>query len=140
MNKEKVLYFYARNRAKILSLLPGKKKEFWKDNYKMIFEDEYHFRSDDNSIPENHSFTLYSIIVSDLIRREDIKQLQNGVRHLLMKRRSNRFIAVEIDGLDEICKKIDQMDSTLLSWYNTVNCGLFEFKNHPLEKSIDYFI
>ena len=27
MNKEKVLYFYARNRAKILSLLPGKKKE-----------------------------------------------------------------------------------------------------------------
>lgn len=139
MNKEKVLYFYARNRAKILSLLPGKKKEFWKDNYKMIFEDEYHFRSDDNSIPENHSFTLYSIIVSDLIRREDIKQLQNGVRHLLMKRRSNRFIAVEIDGLDEICKKIDQMDSTLLSWYNTVNCGLFEFKNHPLEKSIDYF-
>lgn len=139
MNKEKALYFYARNRARMLSLLPGKRKEFWKDNYKMIFEDEYHFRSDDNSIPQDHFFSLYSIIVSDLIRREDIKQLQNGVRHLLMKRRSNRFITAGIEGLDEICKKIDQMDATLLSWYNTVDCGLFELKNHPLEKSIDYF-
>lgn len=139
MNREKALYFYARKRAKILSLLPGKRKEFWKDNYKMVFEDEYHFRSDDNSIPQDHFFALYSIIVSDLIRREDIKQLQNGVRHLLMKRRSNRFIIARIDGLDEICKKINQMDASLLSWYNTVDCGVFELKNHPLEKSIDYF-
>ena len=59
MNRGKALYFYARKRAKILSLLPGKRKEFWKDNYKMVFEDEYHFRSDDNSIPQDHFIALY---------------------------------------------------------------------------------
>lgn len=31
------------------------------------------------------------------------------------------------------------MDESLLAWYNVVDCGLFEFKNHPLENAIDYF-
>lgn len=133
------MYFYARNRAKVLSLLPGKKGKYWKNNYKFAFKDDYVWDRDDNSLPQSKSFGLYSVVVADLIRREDIKKLQGGIRYLLKKRRANRFIIAPLEGLDEICKRVDQMDSTLLSWYNTVDCGLFEFKNHLLEESVDYF-
>ena len=138
-DKENCLYFYARCRAKILSVLPTKRKKYWKNNYEYIYKNAYYHKGDDNSLSENASFDLYSVVVADLIRREDIKKVQKGIRLLLKKRRSNRFLAAPVDGLDEICKKIEQMDASLLSWYNTVDCGLFEFKSHQLENSIDYF-
>ena len=138
-DKENCLYCYARSRAKILSVLSTKRKKYWKDNYEYIYKNAYYRKGDDNSLPENASFDLYSIVVADLIRREDIKRVQKGIRLLLKKRRSNRFLAAPVDGLNEICKKIEQMDASLLSWYNTVDCGRFEFKNHQLENSIDYF-
>lgn len=139
IRKEDFLYLYAKHRAKLLSILPGKRKTFWKDNYNIIYEDDDSYLRDDNSLPDNAFFDMYSLVVSDLIRREDIKQLQKGVRLLLQKRRSNRFWMTSIRGLDEICKRIEQMDESLLTWYNVVDCGWFEFKNHPLENVIDYF-
>lgn len=139
IKKEHFLYWYAKRRAKLLSILPGKKREFWKNNYNNIFEYEYWEGRDDNSLPDDSFVDMYSIVVADLIRREDIKQLQKGIRLLLQKRRSNRFLTAPIEGLDEICKRIEQMDESLLAWYNVVECGLCEFKNHPLEKIIDYF-
>lgn len=138
-NAEDFLYFYARNRARLLSFLPGKRGKYWKRNYQFIYGDKHYERNNNNSLPPNGSFKLYSVVVADLIRREDIKQLQNGIRYLLRKRRSNRFFAIAHEGLDEICDRIEHMDATLLSWYNTVECGIFEFKNHPLENCIDYF-
>ena len=75
-----------------------------------------------------------------MFRREDIKSLQAGVRHLIKHKRPNRFLGGNIDGLDKICRQIETMDSTLLSWYNKVECGIFEFKRHSLEKEVDYFI
>lgn len=139
LKKEELVYFYAKKRTKILSLLPGKRHEYWKNNYKWIYENEYYHKPDSNSIPENNTYQLCSLVVADLIRREDIGKLQKGVRILLKKRRSNRFLVAPHEGLDEICKKIEQMDASLLSWYNTMDCGHFEFKDHPLEKSIAYF-
>ena len=90
-----------------------------------------------NTIIQYHKIKC-SIYISDLIRREDIHKLQSGVKYLLKNRTSNRFLTAP-NGLEELCKKIDQMDSTLLCWYETTDCGIFEFQNHPLEKSIDYF-
>lgn len=139
IKKEELLYSYAKQRAKLLTILPGKKKTFWKNNYNNIYEYDHFYLRDDNSLPDNSFFDMYSIVVADLIRREDIKQLQKGIRLLLQKRRSNRFLVAPIEGLDEICKRIEQMDASLLTWYNTVDCGLFEFKDHPLECIIDYF-
>ena len=137
-NVEDYLYHYAHMRAKVLSFLPGKRGKYWRQSYQVIFGDVYLGR-DNNSLPSNGSFKLYSVVVADLIRREDIKQLQNGIRYLLKKRRSNRFLSIIHEGLDEICERIERMDASLLSWYDIVDCGLFEFKNHSLEKSIDYF-
>ena len=43
------------------------------------------------------------------------------------------------EGLDEMCSRIDEMDSTLLSWYEEVKCGVFGFKRTSLESMVDYF-
>ena len=142
--KERIIYTYAKQRAHILCKIPGKQKKFWTRNYKMIFG-EYSFakhmkEKHNNEIPKDGELELRQLVICDLIRREDIKSLQAGVRHLIKHRRANRFLGGSIDGLDEICRKIETMDSTLLSWYNKVECGIFEFKKHSLEKEIDYFI
>lgn len=135
---EKYTYFYAYSRAKLLSLLPGKKGKFQKQYFDYVFKNYHNLDKHDNSIPQNKMFNLYFVTISDLIRREDIHKLQSGVKYLLKNRTSNRFLTAP-NGLEELCKKIDQMDSTLLCWYETTDCGIFEFQNHPLEKSIDYF-
>ena len=135
---EKYTYFYAYSRAKLLSLLPGKKGKFQKQYFDYVFKNYHNLDKHDNSIPQNKMFNLYFVTISDLIRREDIHKLQSGVKYLLKNRTSNRFLTAS-KGLEELCKKIDQMDSTLLCWYETTDCGIFEFQNHPLEKSIDYF-
>ena len=80
IKKEDFLYWYAKRRAKLLSILPGKKREFWKNNYNNIFEYKYWGFRDDNSLPDDSFVDVYSIVVADLIRREDIKQLQKGIR------------------------------------------------------------
>ena len=86
-------------------------------------------RIKNNAIPENSFLNLDTIIIADLIHREDIKKLQKGIRQLLKKRRTTRFLYGHNDGLDEICSRIENMDSTLLSWYEKVECGIFEFSS-----------
>lgn len=139
---ENFIYVYSKTRAKILSNIPGKRKKYWKENYKLIYDDNsferYKAEKYSNEIPKNGELELNQLAICDLIRREDIKSLQAGVRHLIKHRRTNRFLGGSIDGLDEIYRQIETMDSTLLSWYNKVECGFFEFKGSFLEKEIDF--
>lgn len=139
IRSENLTYFYAKTRAKALSILPGRRRDFWKRNYELIFEDHCPGLRNDNSIPEGSFLRLDQICTADLAFREDIKKLQKGIRHLLLERRSSRFLGLPVEGLDEICKRIGQMDSTLLSWYDAVDCGVFDFSGLPLESSIDHF-
>ena len=111
----------------MLSVLPGKNKEFWKRNYNCIYENRFHLGNYTNSIPDNNSFKLYSLVISDLIHREDITSLQRGMKKLIRKRKSNRFFDTTNEGLDEICKRIEKMDESLLSWYENTDFGLFEY-------------
>lgn len=139
LKKEEILYRYSKTRAKIYSILPGTKHEFWKRNYEYIYCKQMHLRNRDNSLPNGHKLDLHSIIVADLIRREDIKQLQKGLKKLLLKQRSGKIINAFTTGLDELCNKIEQMDSTLPSWCLQEECGAFEFKCYPLMEDVDFF-
>ena len=139
LKKEEILYRYSKTRAKIYSILPGTKHEFWKRNYEYIYCKQMHLRNRDNSLPNGHKLDLHSIIVADLIRREDIKQLQKGLKKLLLKQRTGKIINAFTTGLDELCNKIEQMDSTLPSWCLQEECGAFEFKCYPLMEDVDFF-
>ena len=133
-------YWYAKTKARAKSYFPGKHRNHYKTNYQNIFEDDYSFHNFNNGVPEGHWIKLEQIVTSDLVYREDIGKLQKGIRNLLKQHRSgDRFFGLPVDGLDEICKRIDRMDSVLLSGYDSCKCGIFDFRGESLESSIDYF-
>lgn len=135
-------YVFAKAYTKAKSILPGFHRDFYKRNYEMSFKEENPFsQRSPNSIPEGHFYHLDRFVTSDLIHRENIKNLQAGIRQLLREHRAgDRFLGQPIENLEEICEKIDQMDSTLLSWVDNYDCGVFDFRNEYLESDIDHFI
>lgn len=138
--KENVYYHYARIKTRIKSIMPGKNKELWKNVYDILSRQDMGFTKFQNGIPENKYLKLQQIVTADLILREDMTKLQKGIIRLLKKHRSgDRFWALPIDSIEAICEKITKMDSTLLSWYNRIKCGVFDFRGEPLEDVIDYY-
>lgn len=137
--QEDFLYAYAKGRTKILSILPGKRRDFWKRCFDTSFSKFHDINPSDNSLPAGSFFELKRIITSDLIRREDIKKLQKGIRHLLKERTSNHLFRFSTDGVEEICSRLEKMDTSLLLWYQEVNCGAFDFQGLPFSSTIDYF-
>ena len=63
IKKEDFIYSYAKHKAKLLSILLGKRKTFWKDNYDTIYGDDLFYLKDDNSLPDNAFFDMYSMVV-----------------------------------------------------------------------------
>lgn len=139
LQHESILYAYAKAITRIHSFLPGTYRNFWKRNYDDCFVSSYSFKDHDNSLPKGKSFYLDQVVTAELIHREDIRKVQAGIRHLLKERRTHRFFLQPIEGADEICSRLEAMDATLLSFYEEVKCGAFDFKGLPLEKTIDYY-
>ena len=141
LQREKRTFAYAKAYTRLRSILPGFHREFYRRNYEMCFKNENPLRQHQlNSIPDGHFCILDQFVTSDLIHREDIKKLQGGLRQLLQEHRAgDRFLGGPIDNLEEISRKIDQMDSTLLSWVDSYNCGIFDFRHEYLESDIDHF-
>lgn len=134
------MYWYARNSTKLKTHLPGERGKQWKQHFDFIFNDHYRFRSFENKIPENHYVCLEHIVTSDLIFREDISKLKNGLKWLLMNQRAgDRFIALPVHSVEDVFKSIDNMDSDLLAWHSWIDCGLFDFRGKRIEKQIDHF-
>ena len=142
IKKEHYEYAFAKAYTKVKSLLPGPHRKFYALNYPMAFREEpplHQIRK--NAIPSGGLLRLNQLVTSDLIRREDIKKFQTGIRELLKEHRAgDRFLAQPIESLDDICDRIDQMDSTQISWYEGYTCGAFDFRNEYLESDVDYFI
>ena len=138
--KEKLEFLFAKISTKAKSVLPGKNRDLYKKNYKSVFKDDHYHSRRNNSLPEGHCLKLNQIVTSDLIYREDIGELQKGIRKLLKQHRAgDRFILLPLENLEDTCRKIDKMDSVLLSWYDRCDCGVFDFRGDKLESSIDYF-
>ena len=139
--RERFIYWYAKYSIKIKGTLPCKHHKYFKQSYNYTFREVNFFTHENNEIPKGHWFRLNQIVTSDLILRENIGELQKGIRTLLRKYRAgDRFINLNIDSLEKICRTIDEMDSSLLQWHNSYDCGVFEFQSENLKSCIDYFI
>lgn len=137
---EELLYSYAKNSTKLKSLLPGIHRKYYKRCYANIFSKGDTRFGRDNSIPSGHFLNLEQIVTADLICRDDITNLQKGIRRLLKRHRAgDRFWTLPIESTEEICSRINSMDSTLLSWYDGFRCGIFDFRGEKLENAIDYY-
>lgn len=109
--REDFRYWYAKNVAKLKTIIPGKQKKYWKRDYEFKFQDQSLFRLFDNKIPEDHYVQLFQFTTSDLILREDISQLKHGLNWLLMHQRpGDRFHALPIDTPEDVSRKIDECE------------------------------
>ena len=79
-HKEDILYTYAKWYAGIHRILPGKRRRFWQALYKYEYKNKHTFRGNNNCLPSDCFLALDTIIIADLIHREDIPKLQKGIR------------------------------------------------------------
>lgn len=138
---EKLLYQYARLIAKVKTFIPGRKGEGYKTQFKSTYYTDFGMHGYNNALPDNYFFKLERIVTSDLIFREDIGKLQSGLRKMILKYKAggDRFLPTLSDSLQDLSDKIDKMDSTLLSWYDGLDCGIFDFRDKKLCEAADYF-
>ena len=121
--------------------IPGKNQKNRQESYRMTFCDHRMGLDFDNSIPEGKQLLLTNIFTSDLLLRENVQIIKKGLNRLLKELYSNRFITGGFDGVDDFLRKIEKMDSTLSVWYNSIECGPFEFKKGcKARENIDYFM
>jgi hypothetical protein len=139
IRREKITYQYAKMRTKANSVFSVKHRRFWKRAYQDSFSNPFLLKRDDNAIPNGKSLQLTKIITADLVRKEDTKKLQSGLRRLLRVYRSGNYFTASIEGVDKICARIEQMEETLFSTYDQVDCGIFEFHETDLTDIVKWF-
>lgn len=139
--RDDFIYAYAKAKAWLEKSLPGSRKDVRTLEYNQVYSGRFFsMRHRDNSIPSGHYLKLDYIVTAELVYREDIIKLQKGLRSLLKERRSLRpILGGPIDSIDGICQKINQMDSVLERYYNTVQCGIFDFSKTGKKSIIEYF-
>ena len=139
IRKDKARYRYAKTKAKLFSILSLKHKQFWKMHYQQSFCNQFALNKYDNSIPKGKNIQLNHVIFADIIKREDTKKLQSGLRRLLKEYRSSRYFTGSIEGVEEICARIGQMDTLLFAGYHHVDCGIFEFREPKMSEIVRWF-
>ena len=134
LHKEEQLYSYAKLHMFLKSVLPSKHKKNRKIQYNLFFKDDkYRLKEQNNAIPKNHYLKLDSITFAEIVKREDISQLQSGLKKLIKAKKSSKYIFVNPHkGIDSMLESIDNMDNALLHGYNWVDFGAFEINNSQI--------
>lgn len=114
------------------------------DKEKELYEDLYinklgFYKNSDNSLPVSNFYYLNSMSTCDLIRRDQINQLKKGLKYLLKNQRSKRYYNSFQEGITELNKRLENMDSSLSMWYNKINLGFFEVKGERIANLIDRY-
>ena len=115
------------------------KREQRKSRYNRVFGEYPKMINKDLSIPEGKYYTPVCILTSDLVMRENIPELQTGLIKLLKRQYSHKFIGGQ-HSIDEILEDIENMDDTLVSCYNSIDVGRFDFeRDNSMNEAISYF-
>ncbi len=141
LKEEKRVYRHAKIKSWVKSNLPGKNQNWRRENYEYSFKKEsglgHNFH---NGIPDDHFLKLEQIVTADLILREDIEKFKKGIIRLLKSYGGgSRFLPFYSTSFEETSKKIEQVDSTLISWFDNLKCGIFEFHRKKIHEVVDYF-
>lgn len=143
---EKVLYKLVEFKYFILQYIS--KSENMRDFYKHSYDS--YFKSQDNkksfrqkhenyAVPEGKHCIPVCVVTSDLILRENIDELKKGLVKLLKNNYSHKFLG-GFHSIDEILKRIENMDDTLTWWYTSIDVGRFDFESQEnLSSYINYF-
>ncbi len=142
IKKESIDYAFQKSITWLKASIPGKVQEVWKIHYNSVYNSDasYDFHAKyDNSIPDGGKCEFYEFVTLDLVRREDIPRLQKGIKALIYRNRSSKYLNFHNDSLEDIYAKIDSMDSSLLDYNSGIRCGIFDFEGTKLSEEIRCF-
>lgn len=123
--RERFIYWYAKYSIKIKGTLPCKHHKYFKQSYNYTFREVNFFTHKNNEIPKGHWFRLNQIVTSDLILRENIGELQKGIRT------ENIELAIDLLILTLIVLKryAEQLMRWILAYCNGTTAMIVEFLN-----------
>lgn len=116
----------------------GKKKKTLETIYSM-YEKERFFRERDNSLPEQYYFKPTDIVLYDLLAKESLGRVRQGILKLYKRCTSRKFLTGgrSVEEIDEIINGLDQQLNSGYAWYRV---GAFDFAyKDDLDTFIDFF-
>ena len=142
IRKEKFLYSVAKIQhfLKQYSTKDKKMREYHKDTYNRYFVNPTFFlHKDDYSIPKDKYCIPTCLLTSDLILREDIPKLKKGLKKLIKKHYSHKFLGGH-HSIEEVLNSVENMDDTQTWRYTGIDAGRFDFEtNKKLNRYISHF-
>ncbi|QSF46194.1 hypothetical protein [Paenibacillus tianjinensis] len=147
IKREKLIERIQYEKAKAITFLKPfleinkENRDSKKEWYNRIFKNQNRFRLDiSNSIPLGGYFVPVSVITFELIAKEDIKRLKNGIERLIIKNTSHKFMGGMRSWKDMIDSIDNLFNENLFSNNTWLECGRFDFdQNKTISRQIDYF-
>lgn len=127
-HKEEIMFNMTKMKCGLLQHLhfSSKKREFYKSLNEDLMEPQDFLCKFNYSIPQGKHCIPVGMVTSDLVLRENITQLKEGVKRLLSNHYSHKFLG-GFKSLDEVLMAVDAMDNTLTWHYSSFNVGRFDF-------------
>lgn len=127
-HREKVMFSMVKTKWDALQHLhfSSKKREFYKSLHEDLIEPQDFLRKFDYSMPQGKYCIPVCLITSDLVLRENIAQLKEGLKKLIAKHYSHKFLG-GFKSLDEVLMAVDTMDNTLTWYYPSFSVGRFDY-------------
>ena len=131
----KIQYFFKQYGAKNKNL-----REYYKDTYNNYFiNPTFSLHKDDYSIPKDKYCIPTCLLTSDLIPRENIPKLKQGLRRLIKKHYTHKFL-IGHHSMEEVLNSIENMDDTQTWRYTGIYAGRFDFEtDKKLNRHISHF-
>lgn len=131
-------YFKTKKKLDYLFELDKESKKRKKETYEYDFLDKFQFE-ESNQIPDGHFYEPSVIIVTDLVAKENISQLKQGINKIILKYSTKKFLGT-FSNVNDINKYIDNLNENITDNQSWKNLGRFDFSNYPdLDKEIEYF-
>lgn len=110
-----------------------------KEIRKMVYEDWFctgvkRFHRD-NGIPEGMYYVPFGIIMSDIISKENLPDLEQGLLALEKERSTHKYWGAA-QSEEEIIHGLHNIDKTFSSWNSFINLGRFDFETDSVLKNI----
>ena len=140
VQRERFRYEVTKAFEYVTSLLePNKnKRETKKEYYRARFKDGPVIKRD-NSIPAGKYYIPISLVITDLVAKEDVKSLRIGIDRLIKGHLSHKFYGGG-PSLEDLGQWLDSVNRSLGSSDSWLRCGRFDFSRHRVANNhVDYF-
>lgn len=130
--------FRLNKKIEYLTEFDKEKKKIKEEIYKADYREKNGYERS-NKIPDEVFYEPGVILATDLVAKENINQLKNGLKKIIMKYSTKKFLS-GYSNIDTIKKYVDNLNENITDNQAWIDLGRFDFSKHPtLDKDIAYF-